>query len=135
MKLFNLFIICFLCSFYSYSQILIGYHEDDIVEYVEEKYPEFMLSTGSFSGTTNAVKFESQDGEKTLMFFLNDENICQYSKLMLDIDVFDQTVSTLNKKYKNIGENKWLTVKEGKEYVLSIEKTSWMFSIVTQKKK
>ncbi|MFH2094416.1 MAG: hypothetical protein ABIJ16_01855 [Bacteroidota bacterium] len=119
------------CSLY--AQVLIGMTDDDIIEYIEKNYPNYTLNTG-FGATSNTVKFVDDKNDRTMIFFLDEKNRCKYSKLMLDIGEYDKTVEVLNKTYKKIGDMKWVQRKEGVDYLLIIEKTDWMFSILTQKK-
>ena len=114
------------------AQILIGMNEDEIVEYMEENHPDFNLNTG-FGATETTVKFIDTVKDRTMIFFLDDNKICKYSKLILDIEEYDKTIAALDKSYESAGEMKWEVSKEEGKYFLSIEKTDWMFSIVTQK--
>ena len=132
-KIFVLFVLI-LMSYITIGQILIGKNEDEIVEYMEEKYPQYEHSTGGFGSSSSSVKFVDANGDRTLMFFLDDNGLCKYSKLILDIEEYDKTIKLLNSKYKKLGDNKWITSKGGEEYLMSIDKTEWMFSIVTQLK-
>ncbi len=118
------------------AQILIGLTEDEILNYMEEKHPNYNLNTG-FGSTENTVKFYDSTRDRTFIFFLDDKGVCEYSKLMLDMEEYDKTVSVMNnsKSFITKGEHKWIQKKGNIEFVLTIDKTKWMFSLVTQKKK
>jgi hypothetical protein len=126
-----LFTTILLCSLN--AQILIGYDEDQIIDYMEENYPGYTLNTG-FGATPTTVKFVDTKKDRTFIFFLNDQMKCRYSKLMLDIGEYEKTINVLNEKYPKSGDYEWAIKKDGVDYTMSIEKTDWMFSIVTQKK-
>ncbi|GAB4282839.1 MAG: hypothetical protein Kow0068_07580 [Marinilabiliales bacterium] len=136
MKLLRLFTIAFCISAFITGslkcQVLIGMSEDEIIEYMEEKNPDYVLNTG-FGATANTVKFYNADKDRTWIFFLDDKGICKYSKFIFDIVEFDKTVAALDKVYTKNGELEWSLKKDSEKYILKIEKTAWMFNIVTLK--
>ncbi len=117
------------------AQILIGMTEDEIIDYMEEKYPNFVLNTG-FGATESTVKFYDSKKDRTFICFLDNKGRCKYSKLMLDMEEYDKTVNVMNnsKSFTSIGDDSWVQKKGNDEYILRIDKTKWMFSLITKKK-
>lgn len=132
-KLLLTFVLSFLLLCSLNSQILIGLKESEIVKYMEQNQKNYTLNTG-FGATPTTVKFLDTKNDRTMIFFLDNNKRCKYSKLMLDIEEWDKTMEVLNKTYTKVGDMKWNTKKDGKIYELFVEKTDWMFSIVTQQK-
>jgi hypothetical protein len=87
------------------SQILIGLKEAEIVKYMEQNQKNYILNTG-FGATPTTVKFLDTKNDRTMIFFLDDNKRCKYSKLMLDIEEWDKTIEVLNKTYTKAGDMK-----------------------------
>jgi hypothetical protein len=133
-------ILLFLIGLFSYSaqtQTLnyIGMTKTEIIKSMQKANPGFDLDEAAVNTTYNYIKFVDKYNEETYLFFMEENDVCSFTKLMSDYSNLKIRTDELNKNYKNAGEGKWIYVENGVVYVIELKKDEWFFSIIMKKKK
>ncbi len=131
-RLLVLFVFLFL-SYFLNAQNYIGYKADEIKEKMKEAYPDFK-PVKVINKTYNYLKYTDSMEERTILFFLSDDNRCTFVKLMSDYSYLDDFKNVLNKKYEEVEEGKWEYEKGGEDYTVTMKKGEWFFTLITKKK-
>ena len=129
MKTVILSVILILTSFFSQGQNLIGYAEKEIQKFMKENRQDMgkeIVSNSKFS----YLKYSDSEDTQTLLFFLDSDSICKSIKLICDIRVKTEKVKEFNSIYKPYGENKWIDIRDGKNYLVEIRNDQWSYNII-----
>lgn len=132
-KVIFLLALSFILVMNSKAQHLIGMHKDDIMAYMKENKKNFKLNTGAVNKAYNYLKYENDISEQTLLYFLNENNVCSYIRLMSSYANLNDIVGELNKKHSKKNKTTW-TYKEGPDvFLIELEKGEWFFTVSTKK--
>lgn len=141
MKRFTLFALVFLAFSALPGKELqaqynfVGFSQDNIKKVMAASYPAFSENRFGSNSQVNSIKYVDGENDRTLIFFFNKENVCEYTKLIEDIESLEDRVAEFNQKYKPEGELSWLEAKDGKTYRIKIEKTDYSITILSTEKK
>lgn len=131
------FLFCLLGFFYSLGVMgqpkYIGLEKSEIIEKMKDDKPDFSKAK-VINKAYNYLKYQDSFGEQTILFFLNDNDVCTSVKLMSHYVFLGEEVGRLNQKYDQAGDNVWKYKDDGEEYTLELEKGQWFFSVLTKKK-
>ncbi len=114
------------------AQNYIDMTKEQVVENMRKVKLDFMQSK-VINQSYNYLKFQDPLGEQTILYFLNDDNICTMVKLMSHYVYLGQEIADLNQKYIADGDNKWKYNENGKNYAVELQKGQWFFSIIIKK--
>lgn len=124
MKNIILLSFLFLSVTCAYSQNLIGYNEQEIKTYMKDNNKDM-----NFNNVTNSkfkyLKYSDNSESQTLLFFLNEESVCQSVRLICDLSYVPAKLKEFNDIYKNNGENTWVDSRNGKDYSVILKKEKW----------
>ena len=129
MKLISLLFAFTLLTIAVSSQNLLGYSADKIVKHIEKNNPELAQVTGLKNEKYTYLKYEDSDGDRTVMFFMSEDDRCTSVKSMYVHSLRDEVTSDLDKKYKKKTENIWTDTKKGKEAEIILEVQDWFFTV------
>ncbi len=119
---------CLVCR----AQIFIGKDKDAVKQLMKEKR-EFAFDESSVNTVYNTMKFVDSNGSRTFLFLFDDNDICTLSKLMCDYSFLDKTTKQLDEDY-TAGENgQWIYTEDGINYIITLKKGDWFFSVSTKK--
>ncbi len=135
MKQISLILIWLVISAQAQTTNYIGKSKEEIIKKMNEDNPAFVLDDGMVNETYKYLKFFDKNNEETMLFFLSDNDICTYTKLLSDYANINARTDELNKNYKNAGELKWVFVDRGEVYFVELKKEKWYFTVITKKKK
>ena len=113
----------------------IGLHKNEIKNKMQSEMDAFNLDETSVNKTFNYLKYVDYLAQQTILFFLNENDVCTASKWMCDYVLLDEKVNDLNGKFNKISEDKWQYSHENQTYEVTLEKEDWFFSIITRPKK
>ena len=116
------------------AQHFIGLNKSEIGKIMDVKFHSFNLEENSKNTTYKYIKYVDKYNEETWLFFLSNEDVCTYTKLMSDFSNLNLRVKTLNKDYKKAGPNLWTYTDKGSTYTIELKKEEWFFTIITKKK-
>ncbi|HJX70978.1 MAG TPA: hypothetical protein VJ346_03470 [Bacteroidales bacterium] len=111
------------------AQNYVGVHKDEIIRLMSEKHRNFKLNKDVINRRFTYLKYEDDITEQTILFFLSDKGYCTLVRWMSDYSNINDILSVLNKEYKQAGKNQWTYTKNGKNYVINLEKGEWFFTV------
>lgn len=111
------------------AQNYIGFHKDDIAKLMPQEYKGFYFEKEVNVDNRAFLKYVNTVEEQTLLFMINTDGICTAVSRMYNTWLHEQVVSELNIKYQQVSTNKWLEVKDGKEYILTLIKGKWFLTL------
>ncbi|MBN2214239.1 MAG: hypothetical protein JW723_08340 [Bacteroidales bacterium] len=111
------------------AQNYVGVHKDDIIRLMSEKHHNFKLNRDVINRRYNYLKYEDGISEQTILFFLSDDEYCTLVRWMSDYSNINDILYMLNKEYKRVGKNRWTYIKNGKNYIISLEEGEWFFTV------
>ncbi len=125
----------FLITFSALALNYIGYSGEKIKSLVRGKETGFYFNKEFYNGRVNVLKYTDMVGDKTLLYVLDDTNICIYYLIVYDYSYLDEVKENLDQKYQKKEENIWISMKDGKSYKKELKKQEWFFSVVTKEMK
>jgi len=134
MRLFLTFLFLLVIVLPLKTQNLIGYHKSDIIKIMKEKQSVYSLDNQAINPVYNYLKYVDALGNRTLLFFLSEEDICTYFKLMSDYAYFKSTRKRMDKKFIRLNDSIWVQRINKKEYIKKLKKEEWFFTVTTRPK-
>ncbi len=135
MKTFSLLtvLLCLLSVSVGFSQHFIGSDIEEIKSEMQESKKEFFFSKEVNTGKYHFLKFENVDQTKTMLFILDEEGKCKYTKLMCDYSLLKSFEDSLNSNYEYQKNMTWIDYREDSElnYLIELDKREWFFTIKT----
>ena len=124
-----LFFTCFLKA-----QNYVGYSAEEIKEKMKETFPDYSPEK-VINKTYNYLKYTDSMDERTNLFFLSDDNVCTFVKMMSNYSYLDAFQKALDKRYQKVEDDKWEYKKGDELYSITMKKEEWYFTLITKKKK
>ena len=116
------------------GQNLVGLKKDDAMKAIKTNYPGFVQDNSSVNHTYKYLKYIDKFNDQTLLVFLTDDDVCSSTKLMSDYSNLPAVRKDLNSKYKSKGKDTWLFTANGEDFVITLKKEEWYFTVFTSKK-
>jgi len=113
------------------SQNMLGFSKADVQKQMTSNFSKFSPSSFGISTNMNTLKYIDSKNDRTLIFYFDKSEKCEYSKMIEDMESFDARIKEFNGKYKTNGNLKWIDVKNGKNYNVRIEKEEYIFNVIT----
>jgi len=127
----SIFILAFLIfSDVIKSQNMIGLTKKEIQKQMTSNFPKFTENSFGISTNMNTLKYIDSKADRTLIFYFDKTNLCNYSKLIEDISTIDARIKEFNGKYKSSGNLQWTEIKNGKNYTIKIEKEEYIYNVI-----
>lgn len=111
------------------AQNYIGLHKDEIVKRMPQEYKGFFFEKEVNVYDRGFLKYVNTIDEQTILFMIDNDGFCTAVSRMYNTWLYDQVVNELNSKYQQVSTSKWLEVKEGKSYHLSLIKGKWFLTL------
>jgi hypothetical protein len=130
-------VICLVCFTVTQllAQHLIGLHKNKIADEMKKSYPDFVIDNSTVNTTYNYLKYVNKFDEQTLLVFLSDLDTCTATKLISDYSKLEEVKADLKKRYKPSGKDKWVYTHNKTQYLITLKRDEWFFSVFTSKKK
>lgn len=110
----------------------IGLHKEDVVSKMQDNMPE-MTQVKVVNPNFSYLKFQDAMGEQTILFFLDEKDVCAGHRFMSHYISLGEEVTRLNNEYNSAGEGVWTYSKGGQDYVVELKKEQWYFTLYTKK--
>ena len=135
MKLIIIIRLFLLLSFnYDQSDLnYIGETGSSIREKLEKKKTDFHFDKEFDNGRVKFLKYIDSNGDKTLIFVMNDEGRCEYFVIMYDYTYLRDIRDKLNREYISTSDSTWNAEKNGEKFEIRMKKRDWFFTVVTRK--
>jgi hypothetical protein len=131
-----LFILSFLfiqTGFVADAPNFIGMQKNEIIEAMREEHHDFVRDDTFVNQSFNYLKFVDRNEERTLLFFLSDEDLCTSIRLMGDYAGIDVTLNELNSSFHKLNDSTWLDSQDGHHFQISLKKGEWFYTVTTKK--
>ncbi len=110
------------------GQNLIGYKNGEIRKFMKENKRDM-----NFNKVNNSefiyLKYSDRSENQTMLFFLNNDSVCQSIRIICDAGAKAQKVKEFNSIYKKKSENKWIDNRNGKNYLIEVKDDKWSSTI------
>jgi hypothetical protein len=83
----------------------------------------------------NYLKYSDSGDMQTLLFFLNHDSICTSIRSVCDYGIKGEKVKEFDAIYKKSDTNKWIDIRDGKNYLVEIRDEKWSFIILIEPSK
>ncbi|MBC7125755.1 MAG: hypothetical protein H5T24_09005 [Bacteroidales bacterium] len=111
------------------AQNYIGLHKDEIAKRMPQENKGFYFEKEVNVDDRSFLKYVNTLDEQTILFMIDTDGFCSAVSRMYNTWLYDQVVNELNSKYQQVSTNKWLEVKEGKSYDLTLIKGKWFLTL------
>jgi len=111
------------------AQNYIGLHKDEIAKRMPQENKGFYFEKEVNVDDRGFLKYVNTLDEQTILFMIDTDGFCTAVSRMYNTWLYDQVVNELNSKYQQVSTNKWLEVKEGKSYDLTLIKGKWFLTL------
>lgn len=111
------------------AQNYIGLHKDEIAKRMPQENKGFYFEKEVNVDDRGFLKYVNTLDEQTILFMIDTDGFCTAVSRMYNTWLYDQIVNELNSKYQQVSTNKWLEVKEGKSYDLTLIKGKWFLTL------
>lgn len=112
------------------AQNYIGLHKNDIAKQMPQEYKGFYFEKEVNVDDRGFLKYVNTIEEQTVLFMINTDGVCTAVSRMYNTWLHEQVINELNRKYQQVSTNKWLEVKDGKEYDLTLIKGKWFLTLI-----
>ena len=128
-----IFISIFACAGITcQAQIFIGKDKEAVKQLMKEKR-EYALDASARNTVYNTLKYEDHRGTRTYLFLFDENDFCTLSKLMCDYSFLDRITKQLDEQFTPGEEGQWTHTEEGTNYLITLKKGDWFFSVLTKK--
>ena len=117
------------------AQPLIGMKKADILVYMKQNEPDFVLDNAVVNTKYNYLKYYDKVNEETILCFLTDIDVCHLVRRMSDYSNLDLTLKKLDKHYKKIEKDKWAYTVNSDDFIVEMKREKWYFTLETRRKK
>ncbi len=114
------------------AQILPGMEHDHILSYMNKNWGEFAFRKPPNADELNFLKFEHVSGDKTLIVFMSENDICLFTRLIVDIDYLQELIADYDSGFEPLGENQWIAKERGEKFKVRIDESEWMFTVTVR---
>ena len=114
------------------AQIFIG-KDKEAVKLLMKENREFALDASANNTAYNILKYVDNRDARTYLFLFDDSDICTLSKLMCDYSYLDKETRKLDEQYESGSEGQWIHTEDGINYLITLKKGDWFFSVLTKK--
>lgn len=111
------------------AQNYVGMHKDEIIKRVPHEFKGFFFEKEVNLDDRGFVKFVNTLDEQTILCMIDNDGVCTAVSRMYNTWLYDQVVNELNSKYQQVSKHKWLEVKGGKTYDLTLIQGKWFLTL------
>jgi len=111
------------------AQNYISLHKDEIAKRMPQENKGFYFEKEVNVDDRGFLKYVNTLDEQTILFMIDTDGFCTAVSRMYNTWLYDQVVNELNSKYQQVSTNKWLEIKEGKSYDLTLIKGKWFLTL------
>jgi len=127
-----LIILSFTVTEISVAQTYIGKHKNEVKQLMKDHRKNFSLDESSINTVYNLLKFVDYNDTQTFLFVFNENDTCEYYKLICDYSFLPEIQKELDEKYTLSEEGLWYFNDENKKFEVILKKDEWYFSVLTK---
>jgi hypothetical protein len=127
-----LLILFFTVTEISVAQTYIGKHKNEVIQLMKDNRKAFSLDEPSRNTVYNLLKFVDLNNTQTFLFVFNENDTCEYYKLIYDYSFLNEIQKELDEKYTRSEEGLWYFNDENKKFEVTLKKDEWYFSVLTK---
>ena len=124
MKIITFLIVLMFIFFHANGQNLVGYRDIEIRKYMKENRKDMNFENAR-NNKFNYLKYSDNAGSNTILFFLTQDSVCKSIRVICEASMNAEKVKEFDSIYKKAGENKWIDMREGKNYLVEIKDEKW----------
>ena len=131
MKTAALFTFLMVASCYTFAQNLIGYNDAQIRNFMKQNRKDM-----HFNNVKNTLfsylKYSDNTDSQTILFFLTPDSVCKGVRVICENTMKPEKIKELDASYKRIGDDKWVDIHNGKNYLIKLKEEEWSCSITIE---
>jgi len=131
----NLLILCFalITVLQCNAQQFIGKNKEEVKLIMSSQRKDVHLDESSRNTVYNLLKYVDHNNTKTIYYVFDDHDTCKFYKTMYDYSYLRQVEKELNRKYVRSSSGNWYFLDNNKEYLVTLKKDKWYFSVLVKK--
>ena len=131
MKTAALFTFLMVASGSTFAQNLIGYNDAQIRNFMKQNRKDM-----HFNNVKNTLfsylKYSDNTDSQTILFFLTPDSVCKGVRVICENTMKPEKIKELDASYKRIGDDKWVDIHNGKNYLIKLKEEEWSCSITIE---
>ena len=114
------------------AQDFIGMQAEEIKKQMRAGHKDFALDETTRNKVYKYLKYVDGMETRTILFFLSDENICTYYRIIYESDLYNQVVQQLDSTCLKVSDTLWVQETGGKRYRKELKQHDWFFTVTTR---
>ena len=115
----------------TFAQNLIGYNDAQIRNFMKQNRKDM-----HFNNVKNTLfsylKYSDNTDSQTILFFLTPDSVCKGVRVICENTMKPEKIKELDASYKRIGDDKWVDIHNGKNYLIKLKEEEWSCSITIE---
>lgn len=116
------------------AQNLVGLSSSEIRDYMKTNH-----SNMNYNQVVNSkfsyLKYTDNDETVTMLFFLDDKSVCRSIRSVYDLSLKEKKLKELDSLYKRNGDNKWIHIRNGITYLVTMKVEKWACTVTIEPEK
>ncbi len=121
-----------LLAFQGPAQNLIGLKADEVKAFMRTEQNDFSLDESTINKTYKYLKYVDDLETRTALYFLSDDSICTWYKVVYDNDLLAPTIALLDSTCRKVSDTLWLEKRDAHTYRKILDRQKWFFSVTTR---
>ncbi len=114
------------------AQEFIGMQTDQIKKEMRAAGKDFALDESTVNKVYKYLKYVDDLETRTILFFLSEDDVCTWYKVIYDNDLLTSVVQQLDSTCRKISDTLWLEEIDGRQYRKELKQQDWFFSVTTR---
>ncbi len=114
------------------AQDFIGMQAEEIKKQMRAGHKDFALDETTKNKVYKYLKYVDGMETRTILFFLSDENICTYYRIIYESDLYNQVVQQLDSTCLKVSDTLWVQEDDGERYRKELKQHDWFFTVTTR---
>ncbi len=114
------------------AQNFIGRKAEEIKTYMLTKQNDYSLDETTVNKSYRYLKYEDRMGTRTAYYFLSDDDICTWYRVIYENDMLSAVLAGLDKSYRKLADMLWIEENDTCTYRKILKKQDWFFSVTTK---
>jgi hypothetical protein len=131
MKTAALFTFLMVASGSTFAQNLIGYNDAQIRNFMKQNRKDMHFNNVK-NKLFSYLKYSDNADSQTILFFLTPDSVCKGVRVICENTMKPEKIKELDASYKRIGDDKWVDIHNGKNYLIKLKEEEWSCSITIE---
>ena len=114
------------------AQDYIGLQAEEIKKRMQAGEKDFALDETTVNKVYKYLKYVDDLETRTILFFLSDDDVCTWYKIIYDNDLLTPVLQHLDSTCRKISDTVWVEEIDGRQYRKELKREEWFFSVVTR---